>query len=379
MKGSGHLFWDQQPIELLNVYVEQSPIIESPEFSEQLVALPYDLFWQNIDIDNSMHFEFLYELLRSNYIEDSEMNFRLHYSKDFLKWALRPYCYFDDWQFGVFDRNNKVVAFISGIPLELISSGVLIKSVQVNFLCIRKEYRTKRLAPLLISELTRRAYQHGIFQALFTGSTKLAEPLSTACYYHKLLNCGKLFRCGFAGPDVMHPFLKAQQPDKAPPFNTKETIELLKIDLDNVNKVYESYQVESSKLAIFASFSLDEFMHWMLPKENVLYSFCSRDCKDFGAFYSISTSIKDSEEEIKTAYIFYHFASTEEKSTRLMKALINKAAELNFDIVNCLNIMKAKTALSECDMLEGDGVLHYYLFNWKRAKVDPSEIGIPML
>ena len=36
--------------------------------------------------------------------------------------------------------------------------------VEVNFLCVHKKLRSKRLAPVLIREVTRRANQRGVFQ-----------------------------------------------------------------------------------------------------------------------------------------------------------------------------------------------------------------------
>ena len=40
-----------------------------------------------------------------------------------------------------------------------------VKMVEINFLCVHKRLRSKRLAPVLIREITRRVNCKGLFQA----------------------------------------------------------------------------------------------------------------------------------------------------------------------------------------------------------------------
>ncbi len=54
--------------------------------------------------------------------------------------------------------------------------------VEINFLCVHKKLRSKRLAPVLIKEITRRANLAGIFQAIYTSGTLLPKPVSTCQY-----------------------------------------------------------------------------------------------------------------------------------------------------------------------------------------------------
>jgi glycylpeptide N-tetradecanoyltransferase len=51
--------------------------------------------------------------------------------------------------------------------------------VEINFLCIHKKLRSKRLAPLLIKEVTRRVNLEGIFQAVYTAGVVLPQPVAT--------------------------------------------------------------------------------------------------------------------------------------------------------------------------------------------------------
>lgn len=65
--------------------------------------------------------------------------------------------YKKDWLFGVRGGNkNKLFGFISGIPVHMTVNNKSIMMAEINFLCVHKKLRAKRLAPILIKEVTRR-------------------------------------------------------------------------------------------------------------------------------------------------------------------------------------------------------------------------------
>ena len=49
------------------------------------------------------------------------------------------------------------------------------KCVEINYPCVHKRLRTKRLAPVLIKEITRRVNLAGIFQAVYTAGVVLPK------------------------------------------------------------------------------------------------------------------------------------------------------------------------------------------------------------
>ena len=69
---------------------------------------------------------------------------------------------------------------------------------EVNFLCVHKNLREKRLAPTLIKELTRRVNCRDQWQAIYTSGTTLPTPFATAQYWHRNLDPKKLVECKFA-------------------------------------------------------------------------------------------------------------------------------------------------------------------------------------
>lgn len=133
----------------------------------------------------------LYSLLAENYVEDDECSFRFNYSAPFLKWcgweglwrsscfphcyshphlsdpprALTPPGYFPEWIVGVrTTAKGRLVACITGVPASLRAHEHALRLCEINFLCVHKKLRAKRLAPVLIKEVTRRVNLCGIFQ-----------------------------------------------------------------------------------------------------------------------------------------------------------------------------------------------------------------------
>jgi glycylpeptide N-tetradecanoyltransferase len=90
--------------------------------------------------------------------------FRFDYSVPFLQWALTPPGYYKNWLFGVRGgKNKKLFGFISGIPVHMNINGKNVLMAEINFLCVHKNLRTKRLAPVLIKEVTRRVNRENIW------------------------------------------------------------------------------------------------------------------------------------------------------------------------------------------------------------------------
>lgn len=62
-----------------------------------------------------------------------------------------------DWHLGVrVTSNRKLVGFITGIPATVRVNTASVSMVEINFLCVHKKLRSKRLAPVLIK--VRHAY-----------------------------------------------------------------------------------------------------------------------------------------------------------------------------------------------------------------------------
>lgn len=121
------------------------------------------------------------------------------YSREMLRWATMPPGFLVDWHVGVrTTTSKKLVGFIAGIPSRIFSSEKEFSACEINFLCVHKKLRLKRLAPVLIKEVTRRVNLTNIWQAVYTAGRLLPKPVSKCTYFHRALDAKKLLEVGFS-------------------------------------------------------------------------------------------------------------------------------------------------------------------------------------
>jgi glycylpeptide N-tetradecanoyltransferase len=203
LKEMKHNFWDHQPVlkisktqQKLNFSAETSDefdVIEQKtvdEISKEPYKLPETHEWYEIDVNDDEEMQQIYELLESNYVEDDDAMFRFAYPVTFLRWALTPPKWKRSWHISVRTKSTKkFVAFISAVPAKFCikkqKKSKELETVEINFLCVHKQLRSKRLAPLLIQEITRRVNVENIWQAVYTAGILIPKPFSVTRYYHR--------------------------------------------------------------------------------------------------------------------------------------------------------------------------------------------------
>jgi glycylpeptide N-tetradecanoyltransferase len=351
---------------------------------EDLRAEPYSMpagfEWSNVDVKDPAQRLELYDLLANNYVEDDDALFRFDYSQEFLLWAVTPPGYHVELHFGVrSSKSKKLVGFISAIPARVKAYENEMDVVEINFLCVHKKLRSKRLAPVLIKEVTRRSNRMGIFQAVYTAGQLLPVPVSTARYYHRSLHPQKLVRVGFSRPNARMTLARMVKLYKLPteplipgmrPMEAK--------DVDQVHALLNDYLTQFSLKTIF---SKDDVAHWLLPRETVVDSFVVEvDGKvtDFLSFYHLASTILNQNDTLFAAYSFYNVARTV-SSQELMKDALILAKQKGSDVFNALDLMENRDILEPLKFGMGDGQLQYYLFNWNCPEMPPSRVGIVLL
>lgn len=182
-------FWNSQPVPSLGTVIPRgtnepmSPDKRLDEIKADPFSLPDGFKWDDLDLNNQEQLMELYVLLNENYVEDDDNMFRFDYSPEFLKWALQPSGWRKEWHAGVrVAKNNKLVGFISAVPAHMKIYEKQVKMVEINYLCVHKKLRAKRVAPVLIKEITRRVNLTGIFQAVYTAGVILPTPVSKCRY-----------------------------------------------------------------------------------------------------------------------------------------------------------------------------------------------------
>ena len=148
-----------------------------------------EYFWDNLDLNDDAVIQEMYDLLVQNYVEDDDAMFRFDYSREFLRWSLLPPGYKPEWLVGVrAGPKKKLYGCITGIPVTMKLNGIEVKCAEINFLCVHKKLRAKRLAPILIKEITRRVNRCNIWQAIYTAGATIPTPIAGTQYWHRNLN-----------------------------------------------------------------------------------------------------------------------------------------------------------------------------------------------
>jgi glycylpeptide N-tetradecanoyltransferase len=385
-------YWKTQPVPKIGEAIEEEGPVESKtleQVAKEPLAIASTFEWWSPDINNDNDLLAIHTLLAENYVEDDSCQFRFNYSMEFLRWALAPPGYYPDWNVAVRKKSDgQLLAFISGIPLHVHFGGRSQKICEINFLCVHKKLRSRRMAPILITEVTRRVNLCDIWQAIYTAGVVLPRAFAVAQYFHRSINVQKLVAIGFSR--VPKQYEKFARPLEALQRNytlpDKPTVKHLRpMEEKDCSHVAEMLNRYLAKFKVAIEFDVAEVKHWLLPRPNVLWSFVvenptTGEPTDFVSFYALpSTVIGNTQYPVlKAAYSYYYVAKTMSVLQLMNEALILAKME-GFDVFNTLNQLDNDEFIEKLKFAPGDGKLNFYMYNWKLKEVKPSEVGLVML
>ncbi|XP_030076511.1 glycylpeptide N-tetradecanoyltransferase 1 isoform X1 [Microcaecilia unicolor] len=375
-------FWDTQPVPKLGEVVNTHGPIEPDKDSirQEPYTLPPGFTWDALDLGDRAVLKELYTLLNENYVEDDDNMFRFDYSSEFLLWALRPPGWLPQWHCGVrVISSKKLVGFISAIPANIRIYDTEKMMVEINFLCVHKKLRSKRVAPVLIREITRRVHMEGIFQAVYTAGVVLPKPVGTCRYWHRSLNPRKLIEVKFSHLSrnmTMQRTMKLYRLPEAP-----KTPGLLPMETRHVPAVHRLLIEYLKQFYLTPVMTQEEVKHWFLPQENIIDTYVVEspdgEVTDFLSFYTLPSTIMNhpTHKSLKAAYSFYN-VHTKTPLIDLMNDALILAKLKGFDVFNALDLMENKMFLEKLKFGIGDGNLQYYLYNWKCPSMVAEKVGL---
>ena len=385
-------FWESQPVPQFN---KDSPVefgeIWKDHKVEDLRKTPFDLpeeglEWKDVDMNQQNEIDKLYEFLKTNYVEDEDHMFRFDYSKDFLKWHLTSPNYFPEWLISIVQldtkkNKKKMVGFIAGIPIKINIHGTDMNLAEIDFLCVKKEFRNKRLAPLLIKEVSRRIHMRNQWWAVYTSGTMLPKPFAQTTYYHRNLNVKKLVDIHFTYLPHNMNMARAKNLYKLPtelPFSGFRPME--EKDVEQVYVLLENFE---KQFKVHGYYDRDQVKHWFIPRKNVVYSYVREEgnkITDFISFYNLPSSIlqHESYKKLMAAYSFFNI-NTSMTVKEIMKCALILAKNAGFDVFNCLNIMKNEEAFQDLLFGKGGGKLKYYLWNFVCPETEPKDLSLVLM
>ena len=386
-------FWETQPVLQFNKesdvkFGEIWKDHKVEDLQKEPFALPEPgLEWKDVDMNQQNEIDKLYEFLKTNYVEDEDHMFRFDYSKDFLKWHLTSPNYCPEWLISIVQldtkkNKKKMVGFIAGIPIKVCIHGYDIELAEIDFLCVKKEFRNKRLAPLLIREVSRRIHLRNKWWAVYTSGTMLPKPFAETTYYHRNLNVKKLVDVHFTYLPHNMNIARAKNLYKLPtelPFAGFRPME--EKDVEQVYVLLENFE---KQFKVHGYYDKDQVRHWFIPRKNVVYSYVREDkdnkITDFISFYNLPSSILQHEDhkKLKAAYSFFNINTTLTVK-EIMKCALILAKNADFDVFNCLNIMHNEEAFEDLLFGKGGGKLKYYFWNFVCPYTEPKDLSLVLM
>lgn len=337
-----HAYWDKQPVP--KVDTKPGEIEEKGKVPKKTTKLPEGFVWSSCSIKE------VHAFLKEHYIGND--TFRVGYTLESLKWII------DDSTAIRKHDTRELVGYISSAPVRLRVEGDIIKTVEINLLCVHKSCRTIGLAPLLITEIKRRANMKDIWQAVYTAHTLIPTPILKSEYWHRLLDVKRLVKIGFHQTNRMRDaFLDVKGPCK---FTWRE---MTQADIPKVTRILQEY----TENYIIAPVIDEEYVRrWVLP----IRSYVDDASDNFISFYEIPYHKVDQSDTVRQAYRFYLVGDVYNDAFIIAK-------NLGYDVFNTLDVGVDTDYLTSMKFLKGNGYVHYYLFNWAlRGDVLPKDIQL---
>ncbi|RVD91678.1 N-myristoyl transferase [Tubulinosema ratisbonensis] len=323
------------------------------------IKLPEGFTIKNLEKEN---FNEVIQFIKNNYKDKIDSSLSLEYSDEFIKWYLVNHCK-KEYCLVLFYL-NELVGFISGSEVNLCVNKEIRLFLGVNFLCLHLNFRNKKLAPLLISQLTFIANENNIFHAIFTGGKSFPFSFVKVNYFHRPINPKKLIESKYLFY-YDEPELKSELKLSIP---TKE----------DISQILKLYHQNNKNMKIYEYLSLEKAEKIFLPVNNSVITYVlKKDGKveEYISYFLISTFLNYSNQSIKAAYLHSWYSNN-------IRLLLNESflllKEENVDVVNCLGFGKNLRFVKNDDFLEGTGMLNYYFYNFKTENIEIKEISYVM-
>ena len=369
-------FWDTQPVLKVGVVPSfEGPINEKITLNDNPTRLPPKYCWNDLRSENS---EELTNFLNIHYVTYDEIKFRNQYNTSFFEWYLRN----PNIIAKCVRVNNKIVGTIIAEKCNIIFNSDKLKTASVNFLCVHKMLRYKRLTPVLIKEIARCIGNTDILQGEFATINYLSHPILSTNYYHFPLDYKKLLKFEFCELEDIDDNIKK--------FTREEKIELMEekyflpkttsmnitlMTEDDIEDAHDKLNSYLEKYNYHRVYSLEEFKYIFYGNSHVT-TYVIKDengeIEDIVSYYCLTKVCNMG--TIKGANLFM-YTSTINTPTSIVKNAQILAKNKGYDLFTLVNIMENNYFTEGNKFIKDLHSLHYYMYNWSSFDLQSTQVA----
>jgi hypothetical protein len=381
-------FWKHKPL-IVQSNISFGTMMDKNKLISQIQN---DIDSSKIDLDYGIIemteecIESILVFINTNYITRGS-TITLNYSKDLYKY----FCGGGDTICIAFYPKQKrnMVGFIVGKLIQVDVKGVVIDTLEVNFLCLLPQLRSMHVSSYMISILSKVCLmKFNVVSAVYTVGKKLAIPsFCTKHYYHRPLNITKMIDTGLISKSydtkvarkVYGTFnYKKGESRRLEYYNNSTSIpDRL---LSEITEKLMSYTKNT-----FAIFDIKSQMNIRgFFNNQAFYTFIFKDetgcITDMVTIYKLDTVDVRCGKSCRNGYVYCYFFDKNETLHKFdIMERISEYCKHNdlFDMITIIDCFGLGTKeYSTYKFLKGSGSLHYYFYNGEMFNVDPEKNGL---
>lgn len=365
-------FWSTVPAMQSAKDRSVAPVPQQPAAPARL---PAGFEWCRIHIDDAAQLAELSAFLNKNYVEASNgaATFRMQVTPAFLRWLLAAPGRLpgDDGHIAV-RANGKLMGFLAGTPAPALFQRRPMDLFVLNFLCVHRKLRGKRMLPVLVREAIRVAMRHDVPVGIYTSPVRPHEPVATCTYHQRVLDAGALTASGFADEGTLR-FMQV-----APPTGTRVPglRPMTEADVPRVAELLRAHG-EAQGATVRPAWRGDDDARRLLPVPGVLHSFvvaagAEGVPTDVISFYVVVLKTKAG--ELRAAHQYYHAAGHTPLPHLVHDALV-LAARAGCHLYNALDIGDTPRCFARLGFVPGSQ-LNYLMTNLSTPCMSPAKMGM---
>ncbi len=324
----------------------------------------------------------LISLLNNNYVEGKTDNYKYTYTKEFLEWYLNIY---PSSVIGIYDNNNLIAMITGRIVPTVINNNTInltemnlaeINLAEISFMCVHKDYRNRKLCPLLISSIESKMREMGADEAIFSTHHNMGKSLCGMDHMMRVINIRKLVSVGFLRCDTTIEKLEYHYRIENVKIKNKK---LERITTDNINDAYDIYNKWYQKMDIYTNYTLDTFKKVILSDNIVGYILYDKDVAvDMISYYIVSSNVTRRNVLMRDAYV-YHYTNNSNSMHRMMSLLLQNEKN-NVDTIMIPTTMGLeKNDFEDLKFVPTTSDYNYYLFINKDMVIPKNKMGMLLI